>query len=174
MKFSELISKEHMNLAVEAGKRLAKMVQDMNLAPPKAPVKKPSFGAFFQTTIPQQLQEVQSSQELKEIEVGLRKVLGWEVHCSSHFVERVFGRERDIPVSVIIRVFQKMRDKYRIQLAKATQMGEVECVVKDYANNLNIVFVLRGKSMDLTTIMLKDCDHFTLKTGPMKQMSFRV
>ncbi|MDE1830701.1 MAG: hypothetical protein KGI25_10310, partial [Thaumarchaeota archaeon] len=125
-------------------------------------------------TLSQPLQEVENTAELKEIEVGLRKVLGWEVHCSSHFVERVFGRERDVPISIIIRAFQKMRDKYRIQLAKATQMGEVECVVKDYANNLNIVFVLRGKSMDLTTIMLKDCNHFTLKTGTMQQLSFKV
>lgn len=174
MKFSELISKEHMNLAVEAGKRLAKMVQDMNIAPPKVPVKKPSFGTFFQGTLPQPLHEVQSTVELKEIESGLRKVLGWEVHCSSHFVERVFGRERDIPVSVIIRAFVKLRDKYRMQLAKATQMGEVECVLKDYPNNLNMVFVLRGKSMDLTTIMLKDCDQFTAKSGPMQQMVFKV
>lgn len=173
MKVNDLMDKEQINLAYEAGKRLAKMVSDMNLAP-RTHTKKASFGDYFKTTIPQPLQEVENSAELKTIETGLHKIFGWEVHCSRHFVERVFGRERDVPVSMIIRAFQKLRDKYRIQLAKATQMGEVECVVGDYSNNLNIVFVLRGKSMELMTIMLKNPERFSLKTGTMKQLSFRV
>lgn len=173
MKVNDLMNKEQMNFAYEAGKQLAKMIGNINLAP-KQPIKKAGFGAFFQATLPQPLQELSSSVELKEVETELRALFGWQVHCSRHFVERVFDRERDIAVQSILDTFAKLKAKYRIQLARATLMDEIECVVKDYEQQLNIVFVLRGKNMELMTIMLKNPDRFTIKSSVKHQTSFKV
>ena len=174
MKFIDLLNKEQMDAAYAAGKRLAKMVSNIDLAP-KQPSKKASFGEFFQATLPQKLDEISSPQELKEIEDKLGRLFSWTVHCSQHFVERVFDRESNIPVSAILLTFRKLKDKYRIQLANATQIGEVEVVVKDYGQKLNVVFVLREKKMDLMTIMVKDPERFVAKsTAGMQQIVLKV
>lgn len=65
MKVEDLIDKTQMDLAYEAGRQLAKMVNNINLAP-KQRTKKSTFGAFFQTTIPQPLQE--NSNELNSLD----------------------------------------------------------------------------------------------------------
>ncbi len=174
MKINDLMDKTHINMAIEAGKRLAKMVNDINLAPKKDRPKKTSFGEFVQASQPQPLQELSNSLELKEVETEIGKLFGFQVHCSRHFVERVFDRERDISVQSILDTFTKLKAKYRVQVARATLMGEIECVVKDYAQRLNIVFVLRGKNLDLMTIMLKNPDNFVLKRTTMPQTSFKV
>lgn len=56
MKISDLMDKEQMSAAYEAGKRLAKIVNDMNLVAKQAP-KKSSFGEFFKASLPQPLAE---------------------------------------------------------------------------------------------------------------------
>lgn len=56
MKFKDLISQEEIDVAAEAGKRLAKIVSDINITQ-KQPTKKSSFGEYFKTTLPQPLSE---------------------------------------------------------------------------------------------------------------------
>lgn len=170
MKLSDLLTKEEKELPKRLAKELMKVMQVSG-------GRIPGFKEFL-TRGPETLKEIESSDELKQLEMGLHQLFGWEVHTSSHFRGRSTGRDSHVPISQIIGLFQKLRAKYPVQIDRATQMGkmigDVDVVIQDYESNLNVVIVLGKDKVTLKTVMSIHPDEFRSGKGSNKQLIFKV
>lgn len=87
-----------------------------------------------------------SYRDLKDAEYIIEylfKDLGLDVVWTTHFVERIEGREADVSKEELIEAFKKMKLKYgqRLMLARDKQ-EEFVGVLKDLAADLNIPFAI--------------------------------
>lgn len=114
-----------------------------------------------------------SMQDLRDAEYVIEflfKDLGLDVVWTTHFKERIIGREADVTKFELAGAFQKLKQKYGERLRQARDNHrEFIGVLKDIATELNIPFaidfdrrnsrnnkyVLRG-----ITIMRKDPNRF--------------
>lgn len=119
-----------------------------------------------------------SMQDLRDAEYVIEylfKDLGLDVVWTTHFKERIEGRESDVTKEELIGAFQKMKNKYGQRLVMARDNHrEFVGILKDLAADLNIPFAidfdrrnplnnkykLRG-----ITIMRKDPKRFVSNVG---------
>jgi hypothetical protein len=109
------------------------------------------------------LVELASPVEVVELERQLDdmfKTLGLDVEFSRHFIERLLGRERRVTVQDITSAFQRMKQKYKQRLLSAKKKGGYEAILKDFSNDLNIVFGIKGNDLINVTIKQKDPSQF--------------
>jgi hypothetical protein len=110
------------------------------------------------------LVELQSPAEITTLDRELDKLfrpLGMDVRFSGHFKERLLGRERRVSGDEVYQAFAQMKDKYENKLRQAKQSGDYEAVLKDFSNDLNIVFGINNSNkLDAVTIMQKDPNNF--------------
>lgn len=67
--------------------------------------------------------------------------LGIDVEWSTHFVDRLEGREQDVTREELVLAFKKLREKYSRRLLSAKdRQREFVAVLKDMASDLNIPF----------------------------------
>lgn len=130
------------------------------------------------------LWELQTSAEVNALEQQLDQLMrpvGLDVEFSRHFVERLLGRGQPITVPEILSAFDKLKKKYKKKLLSAKKNPGYEAILKDFDNDLNIVFGIRpGQDIPQlmnVTIMKKDPDTFIanvkggeeLRVGSRKQ-----
>lgn len=111
------------------------------------------------------LYELQSPDEVRELEAqldALMRPVGLDVEFSRHFVERLLGREQRVTIEEIVGAFAKLKGKYKKRLLSAKKKPDYEAVLKDFSNDLNIVFGIRGGEMKNITIKRKDPNTFRL------------
>lgn len=109
------------------------------------------------------LAELASPAEVVELERQLDamfRTLGLDVGFTNHFVERLLGRERPVTVEEITSAFQRLKDKYKNRLLSAKKRGDYEAILRDFSNELNIVFGIRGNQLVNITIKRKDPNQF--------------
>lgn len=113
------------------------------------------------------LWELQSPAEVNALEQQLDQLMrpvGLDVEFSRHFIERLLGRGQPITVPEVIDAFSKLKKKYKNKLLRAKNSPGYEAILKDFDNDLNIVFGIQpGQDIpQLTnvTIMKKDPDSF--------------
>lgn len=107
--------------------------------------------------------ELKSSQEVVELEAqldALMRPVGLDVEFSRHFVERLLGRERNVTKEEIVQAFAKLKSKYKQRLLSAKKKPDYEAVLKDFGNDLNIVFGIKGGELKNITIKQKDPTQF--------------
>lgn len=171
MKISDLTSDRQKAYAVEAGKRLARMMAKIELPAAKKEHLKLSFSDFM---VPKQpIMELANQQELKAVEEVVGNILNARVHCSNHFVDHAFRREVDVTVRDIAKVFERVKQQHSKSLyhamarAKALQgTKEIEILIKDYSQDLNVTVSPKGDQFELMSLMRKPCDRFVPLTKP--------
>lgn len=111
--------------------------------------------------------ELQSPAEVIELNNQLShmfKTLGLRVHFSTHFVERLLGRERRVTIEEIVNAFAQLKARYKHRLLKAKKLGKYEGVIQDFSNELNIVFGIQGDQLNNITVMTKNPVNFGMDT----------
>lgn len=109
--------------------------------------------------------ELQSPDEVRELEAqldALMRTVGLDVEFSRHFIERLLGREQRVTQEEVINAFAKLKSKYKKRLLSAKKKPGYEAVLKDFSNDLNIVFGIRGGELMNITIKQKDPASFRL------------
>jgi hypothetical protein len=109
------------------------------------------------------LLELKTPAELTFVEHSIQSMfvdLGFDVHFTKHFVERLFGREQRVQPREIIDAFRKLKAKYGPKLEQAKNLGEIEGIIKDFGHDLNIVFRIDDPNLEAITIMRKDPNQF--------------
>ena len=107
--------------------------------------------------------ELQSPEEVQMLDDYLDQVMrpvGLNVKFSQHFIERLLGRERRVTADEIANAFSKLKKRYKKRLLSAKKKGDYTATLKDFGNDLNIVFGIRGGDMANITIMRKPPDTF--------------
>lgn len=107
--------------------------------------------------------ELHSPDELRTLETeldALMRSVGLDVAFSTHFIERVLGRERKVTIDEIKASFVKLKTKYKNRLLAAKRKPDYEAVLKDFSNDLNIVFGIRGNQLVNVTIKRKNPEEF--------------
>jgi hypothetical protein len=95
----------------------------------------------------------------------LFRPLGIDVRFTNHFKERLLGRERKVTGDEVYQTFQRLREKYNDKLKHAKRTGDYTAVLKDFSNELNIVFAINNpERLDAITIMQKDPSQFHVNT----------
>jgi hypothetical protein len=114
------------------------------------------------------LLELQSDNEITMLDHELDKLfrpLGIDVRFTNHFKERLLGRERKVTGDEVYQTFQRLREKYNDKLKHAKKTGDYTAVLKDFSNELNIVFSIDNPhQLDAITIMQKDPSQFHVNT----------
>ncbi len=168
MKLSDLLTQEEKELPKQIAKQMMKLFSLGG--------RVPSFKEFIATES-ETLSEMATSDELKQLEQELRHLFGMEVRATKHFTERLTGRDANVPISAIIGLFQKLKAKYPVQIARAAEMGKVAggvyVVVQDYTSNLNVAFII-GQNVTLKTVMSIHPDEFRSGRGSNRQLIFKV
>jgi hypothetical protein len=103
--------------------------------------------------------ELQTPDEVRELERqldSLMRSVGLDVEFSRHFVERLLGREQRVTIEEVVGAFNKLKRKYKRRLLSAKKAPDYEAVLKDFSNDLNIVFGIRGNELVNVTIKKKD------------------
>ena len=153
MKVSDLVSKDQTDLAKKTGRELARAYHAGGF-------RVPNFKDFA-TRGP--VMELQSPAELNVLHNRLEdmfKDLGLHVGFTTHFVERLLGREQKVQVKEILSAFGKLKTKYRAKLEQAKESGELEGIIKDFGRDLNIVFAINDPNLEAITVMRKDPHQF--------------
>lgn len=114
-----------------------------------------------------------SAQDLRDAEYVIEYLfrdLKLDVVWSTHFTERILGRESNITKQQLIAAFQKLKTKYGAQLVAARDKHvEFIGILKDVAEELNIPFVINFSKINSSgnkyilrgiTIMQKDTTKF--------------
>ena len=111
--------------------------------------------------------ELQSPIEVKELENqldALMRSVGLDVVFTSHFIERMLGRDRAVTKEEIVGAFQKLKAKYKQRLLSAKKHPGYEAILKDFDSDLNVVFVIEpgDPTPELVniTMMQKDPNKF--------------
>jgi hypothetical protein len=105
------------------------------------------------------LTELQSPAEVNQMEQYLDKMfmtLGLDVEFVPHFVERILGRERKVTVDEVVSAFGKLKNKYKRKLLTAKKKPNYQAILKDFEQDLNIVFKIQGAELTGITIKRKD------------------
>lgn len=113
------------------------------------------------------LYELKSPAEVVELEKQLDKLMstvGLDVEFSKHFIERILGREKRVTIDEVVTAFEKLKAKYKKRLLSAKKKPDYEAVLKDFGNDLNIVFGIDGGEMTAVTIKQKNPDEFHINT----------
>jgi hypothetical protein len=111
--------------------------------------------------------ELQTPDEVRELERqldSLMRSVGLDVEFSRHFVERLLGREQRVTIEEVVGAFNKLKRKYKQRLLSAKKTPDYEAVLKDFSNDLNIVFGIRGNELVNVTIKKKDPASFHVNT----------
>lgn len=109
------------------------------------------------------LMELKRPDELVELERQLDRLmvpLGLDVDFTRHFQQRIMGREQRITKQQVISAFTKLKQKYKQRLLSAKKKPDYEAILKDFEQELNIVFGIDGGNMNLITIKSKDPNTF--------------
>jgi len=100
--------------------------------------------------------------ELKRrIETILAK-LKFNIVYKSHFIkDRLLERESGITIPELVKTFQKFRNKYKHVLLKAKKSSLNDKtsflgIIKDYEQDINIVFAVYGDKFSLMSAMRQD------------------
>lgn len=113
--------------------------------------------------------ELQSSAEINILDKELDKLfrpLGLDVVFSKHFKERLLGREKQVTGEEVFQTFAKLREKYGQKLKQAKMSGDYKAVLKDFSNELNVVFAINNpERIDAITIMKKNPSQFHTNTA---------
>ena len=124
---------------------------------------------------PMTLKEIESTDDIRILDVALQELFGWEVQPNHHIADRLVGREKNVSIDTILSTFSKLRTKYSTQIARVAQMGkqvgEIHALVQDSESHLNILLVF-GRKVVLKTIMYKDPEQF--KVGNNIKFKFMV
>lgn len=87
-----------------------------------------------------------SYQDLRDAEYVIEylfKDLGLDVVWTTHFIDRIEGREADVSKEELIGTFKKMKEKYGPRLLAAKDRhNEFVGILKDLATDLNIPFAI--------------------------------
>jgi hypothetical protein len=133
--------------------------------------------------------ELASTAEVTELERHLDKMmatLGLDVEFTRHFIERLLGRERNITVDDITQSFEQLKRKYKSRLLKAKKTPNYNAVLRDFDQDLNIVFGIKpvdgGHELINITIKKKDPSTFVtnrdggddLKVGSKRVNEFQL
>lgn len=111
--------------------------------------------------------ELKQPEELVELERQLDRLmipLGLDVEFTRHFQERILGREQRITKQQVVSAFTKLKQKYKQRLLGAKKRPNYEAILKDFEQELNIVFGIEGGEMNLITIKSKDPNSFFANT----------
>lgn len=113
------------------------------------------------------LYELQTPAEVNALEQQLDHLMstvGLDVEFSRHFIERLLGREQPVTVPEVVDAFNKLKKKYKRKLLSAKKKPGYEAVLKDFDNDLNIVFGIKAGAptpqLVNITIMKKQPDTF--------------
>ena len=109
------------------------------------------------------LYELRLPAEVVELEKqldNLMRPVGLDVEFSRHFVERILGRERRITIDEVVSAFAKLKAKFKKRLLSAKKKPRYEAILKDFSNDLNIVFGISGGELTNITIKRKDPNSF--------------
>lgn len=109
------------------------------------------------------LYELKSPAEVVELEKQLDRLMrsvGLDVEFSRHFIERILGREKSVTIDEVVTAFEKLKAKYKKRLISAKKKPDYEAVLKDFGNELNIVFGIDGPEMKAITIKQKNPNEF--------------
>lgn len=107
--------------------------------------------------------ELKSPAEVQELESQLDTLMssvGLDVKFSRHFVERILGREKRVTVDEVVDSFQRLKSKYKKRLLSAKKKEDYEAVLKDFSNDINVVFGIDGPVLNAITIKHKDPNEF--------------
>lgn len=109
------------------------------------------------------LNELKQPSEVTELENQLDtmfKSLGLDIEFSRHFIERILKRERKITIKDVTSSFEKLKKKYKKRLLSAKKKDNYEAVLKDFSNDINIVFAINSDELKAITIKSKDPKQF--------------
>lgn len=161
MKVSDLMLSTEKLFAKETGRKLAKLFRAQGLVP--------TFSQFCNEGIVTKkvINELADETEVHALHSAIDamfKPLGFRVmQFDRHFAgERLLGREKKVPLRAITGAFYKAISKYTKELENAKQSKkDVDFIIKDFGRaQLNIVFSLRGSSIQMRTIQSKDPHQF--------------
>lgn len=105
------------------------------------------------------LMELTSKAEVIDLDKRLDKMfmsLGLNVEFSRHFVDRLLGREKRITEEELLSSFLKLKKKWKKKLLKAKKEGNFKAVLKDFDNDVNVVFAIKNDELNNITVMKKD------------------
>jgi len=129
------------------------------------------------------IKEVQSQGEIRGLEAELDnmfKTLGLDVEFTSHFVERLLGREKQVTYNEILAAFAKLKKKYKRQLLKAKKIDMGPAALQDLDSDLNVLFAIqpdkKNNEYDLVniTVKRKDPEKFHTDTPSGNATPFKV
>lgn len=116
--------------------------------------------------------ELKSPAELTELENQLDKLfysLGLDVEFTTHFKERILGRERQVTIEEVIHSFELLKRKYKRKLINAKKEPHYTAVLRDFDQDLNFVFGIKqtkdGPELVNITIKQKDPSTFIATSG---------
>ena len=116
----------------------------------------------------QQLNELQSEQEMREVEghltqmfkdVGVNRVV-FTTHGGR---DRVLGRNADVTQQELSELFFKLKKMHKPKIdAEIANRGQFQAVVKDYSSNLNVVvdYTADDREMRIVTLERKPPNKF--------------
>jgi hypothetical protein len=114
-------------------------------------------------SLSQSISELQGNAEVIELEARLDKMfstLGLDVEFSRHFIDRILGRDESVTIETVTASFEKMKKKYKKKLLSAKKQDNWKAILKDFTEELNVVFVVEGDELKAITIMNVDPDKF--------------
>lgn len=148
MKVYDLMDKKQMDMAYEAGKQLAKMIGNINLAP-KQSTKKIGFGAYVQSTLPQPLQESSRNKQASfshQLDILLNNLGKYEDEdfiCISIDSLAIAGAYNADVLSYRLRIsHQDQRIRYVYLLKDSTKINDH---IKSIIDRINRIFDLGGR-----------------------------
>lgn len=112
--------------------------------------------------------ELKTPDEVTELERqldALMRPVGLDVEFSRHFIERILGREQRVTIDEVVNAFAKLKNKYKKRLLSAKRKAGYEAVLKDFGNDLNIVFGIQGGELTNITIKRKPPASFHINTS---------
>lgn len=125
------------------------------------------------------LYELRTPAEVQALEQQLDHLMapvGLDVEFSKHFIERLLGREQPVTVAEVVSSFDKLKKKYKQKLKGAKKKPGYEATLKDFDNDLNIVFGIQPgePTPQLINITLMRKDPATFKTSHFGSEELKV
>ena len=124
------------------------------------------------------MQDLRTAEDLIE---RMFKDLELDVIWTTHFKERIVGREENVSLPELVDAFRRMKQKYGPALQASKDNHErFEAVLKDLAHDLNIPFAIdfshkdpRSRKYNLRgiTIMRKDPSRFHINAAGGKELT---
>lgn len=116
----------------------------------------------------QQLNELQSEQEMREVEAHLTQMfndvgVNRVVFTGHGGRDRVLGRNADVTQQELSELFFKFKKLHKPKIdAEIAKRGQFQAVIKDYSSNLNVVvdFTANDSEMRIVTLERKPPNNF--------------